>query len=94
MNIKRYSKLNGLEAEMEFTEDYLFAGALLEYVKGISGENCWFIDECIKNNDGEYWAIFRSYRTPEYKDFILSIHISHADTGWKFTVGKQVTRLS
>lgn len=94
MNIKRYSKLNGLEAEMKFIEDYLFASALLEYVKGISGENTWFLDECIENNSGEYWVSFKSYDSPEYKNFVLTVHVAHTDSGWDFSVQKQVTTLA
>lgn len=79
---------------MQFLDDFPFAGALLKYVEHISGENRWFIDECIDTGMGEYWAIFKSYLTPEFRNFILSIRVVHSDSGWDFSVHKQVTELA
>lgn len=94
MKIKRYSDKNGFDAESKFLEDYRFAYSLLKYVESISGENRWFVDECFENDSGEYWVIFKSYMTPEYKNFLLSIRVTRSGSGWEFYVHKQVTELS
>lgn len=91
MEIKKYSHLNALEAEMNFIEDYPFASSLLEFVKSVSGQNRWFLDECIENGANEYWVTFKSYADPEHQNFLLSIYVAYTDSGWNFSVHKQIT---
>ena len=93
MRIKRYSEKDGIAAEIEFTEDYLFASSLLQYVAALSPDISWFIDECIETGEGTYFAIFRSFNCPEYRDYLLSIRIERNETGsppWSFSVQKQI----
>lgn len=59
------------------------------------GETKWFIDECIENEDGTYYAVFRSFRCPEYRKCVLSIKVERNETcslPWTFSVQKQVTK--
>ena len=54
-----------------------------------------FIDECIENEDGTYYAVFRSFRCPEYRKCVLSIKVERNETcslPWTFSVQKQVTK--
>ena len=85
MIIKRYQNSDNLKNEDQFQEDYRFAAALSR----------WFIDECIENEDGTYYAVFRSFRCPEYRKCVLSIKVERNETcslPWTFSVQKQVTK--
>lgn len=95
MKRKKYSRKNGFDAEQEFTEDYRFATALLQYVSDLADDVRWFIDECIENEDGTCFAIFRSFNCPEYKSCILSIKVESSgspESPWDFSVQKKIPK--
>ena len=95
MKIKRYQNSDNLKNEDQFQEDYRFAAALSRYIQELPGETKWFIDECIENEDGTYYAVFRSFRCPEYRKCVLSIKVERNETcslPWTFSVQKQVTK--
>lgn len=92
VRIRKYSGKDGIAAEAEFTGNYLFASSLLQYVAALSPDISWFIDECIENEDGTYFAVFRSFDSPEYRDYLLSIKVEPNDPPslWHFSVQKQI----
>lgn len=95
MKCKKYSGKNGIDAEQEFTEDYRFATALLQYVSALSDGVSWFVDECIENEDGTYFVIFRSFNCPEYQSYILSIKVESSGSPaypWEFSVQKKIPK--
>ena len=94
MDSQIYRSQNGLDDIHRFIGDYLFASELLAFVEHISGENRWFIDECVELNSEEYLTVFKSYRLPEYSKYRLQIKVKRSvssESGWEFSVIEQIT---
>lgn len=76
---------------------YVFSTLLKRYVDVISGNDRWFFDICYQTDyDAKAFNIsYRSYETPEYKKFMLSIIAKKQNDGnYKFSVYKRITDLA
>lgn len=92
MNIIKYFK-----TEEEFYDNcWMFANKLFDFVESISGDNRWWFDVCYKpdNKEEKYSVIFKSYVTPEFRNFVLSIYVEKVGNEYDFKVMKQVTELA
>jgi hypothetical protein len=69
-----------------------FAFELDDYVNSISGENRWFFDKCSYSlwSDDKYSVTFKSYDSPEYRNFLLSISVSRNGSNWDFSIHKKI----
>ena len=66
---------------------------LYEFVKSISANNKWWFSEAYLQDNDTYVILFTSYKTPEYRNFLLSVKAEKIDNDYKFTVVKQITDL-
>lgn len=74
--------------------DYPFAWDLLQYVENISGEDQWFLKNCVELNSGRYSVDFTSYVVPGYENFRLTVSVAPTASGWDFSVSYQNTERS
>ena len=61
----------------------------------LGAEEALSLLNCRENEDGTYYAVFRSFRCPEYRKCVLSIKVERNETcslPWTFSVQKQVTK--
>lgn len=84
---------NIISDEEEYIEEMPFSTSLETFIKNNSKHKWWF-KECILNGDGSYTIVFNSYVTPEYKNFLLSVHVTKANNSYSFEITKEVTELS
>lgn len=71
-----------------------FASELLDFVESISGNNRWWFEEGYWNKQEDtYSVIFKSYITPEFRKFMLSIYVQKINGKYEFKVLKQITDL-
>lgn len=82
--------------EKEFEDKcWFFAIGVQNFVQSISGDNRWFFDVCYKDDREErYSVIYRSYATPEYRNFVLSIGVRRIGDDYEYKIVKQVTELA
>ncbi len=92
----------GLMAFKLFTneDDFIYSfqhyHKLIKFVESISGDNRWWFKEASTSahDKGAYNVIFTSYKTPEYRNFLLSIHAEKVDGDYTFRITKQITDLA
>ena len=78
----------------DFKDYFWHYHQLIDFVKSISGNNRWWFKEAYLNEDGDYNIIFASYKTPEYRNFLLSIYAKKVDEDYLFSITKQITDLA
>ncbi len=79
--------------EEEYHDEMPFSYPLESFVKSNSMYSWWF-KECILNGDGSYTVLFSSFITPEYRNFLLSVHVTKTESSYNFKITKEVTELS
>jgi len=79
--------------EDDFKDSFSHYHKLIEFVESISGNNRWWFKEAYVNKDDEYNIIFTSYKTPEYRNFLLSIYAKKVEENYVFSITKQITDL-
>lgn len=85
--------LHIISNEEEYYDEMPFSYSLESFVKSNS-EYSWWFKECICNGDDSYTVIFNSFITPEYRNFLLSVHVTKIDSSYNFKITKEVTELS
>jgi len=80
----------------EFDDNcWMFSTGLDLYVQSISGENKWWFDKCyVDVLEDKYFVFFKSYITPEYRNFSLTVTVEKIGTDYEFKHGKPVTDLA
>ena len=81
-------------SEEDFIDYFHHYQKLIEYVKSISGDNYWWFEEAYAQENNEYSILFTSYKTPEYRNFLLSINAEKIDDDYRFSITKQITDLT
>lgn len=84
-----------MQTEEEF-EDYCeCAYGILNFLDTITTDVRWWFNKAYHHNfEDRYTAIFTSYATDEYKDYILSIEGKLVDGNWQYRVVKKVDGLT
>lgn len=83
------------KSENELEERFFhFAFMLRNYVISISGKNRWFFNICYQTdqNAKSFQVVYRSYDTPEYKNYLLVIDAVKKDnTDYSFSIEHMTT---
>lgn len=80
--------------EEEFKDYFRDYPKLYKFVESISGNNRWWFNDASVNEDGNFNIIFTSYKTPEYRNFLLSIYAKKVNKDYVFSITKQITNLA
>ena len=79
--------------EEDFICSFSHYRKLSEFVDSISNTNCWLFKEAYLQDNDSYSIIFTSYKTSEYRNFLLSIHAEKVNEDYVFSITKQTTDL-
>lgn len=83
-----------ITSEEDFLNECAPAPDIRRHVEALEAAtpNRWFFEKCWADwHTPKFTAIFRSYRLPEYKDYILSVEASRSVDGqWAVRTIKQV----
>ncbi len=85
--------LHIISDENEYYDEMPFSYSLESFVKSNSKYSWWF-KECIINSEGSCTVMFNSFITPEYRNFLLSVHVTKTEDSYNFKITKEVTELS
>ena len=77
----------------KFYKEIPFAYSVTDFANSNSEYHWWF-DKCILDGDDSYVIFFKSYMTPEYKDFLLVVRATKVGDSYDFKITKKVTTLS
>jgi len=80
--------------EEDFQDYFWDYHKLIKFVESISGDNRWWFKEAYSTEKDVYNVLFTSYKTPEYRNFLLSIYIEKANEDFTFRITKQITELA
>ena len=86
-----YKHFTNEEDFLEYFAEYY--SKLIEFVESVSGNNRWWFEEAYLQDNSTYSILFTSYKTPEYRNFLLSTQAEKINDNYKFSIVKQITDL-
>ncbi len=81
--------------KQEFIENCKCAYEIFEFIDNVKTDVRWRFDIAYHHDfENKYTAIFKSYTTEKYKDYVLSIEGKLVGNGWGYRVVKKVDGLT